>query len=163
VISNNVNNKAQNLAYGEGDWFAVPLDGGGYCVGVIARAPKDGKVLFGYFFGPKLREMPSLNHMSRFSPEKSVLITMFGDYSLYHGEWPVLGAQPHWSRASWRMPYFSRVDENGKAVKVEYSEDDPSICIRETPCSVEEAKKYPEDRMLGSHLVVRRLSKLLAD
>lgn len=154
--------KLQRTQFQESDWFAIPLIGGGFAVGVIARAPKDGKVLFGYFFGLMQDEMPSLEAVSRFSPGKSILLTKFGDYSLYHGEWRVIGRQAGWNRSLWPMPCFSRIDEKGKAVKVQYSEDDPTICVRETPCSAKEAKKYPEDRMLGSHILVRRLSNLLS-
>lgn len=147
----------------EGYWFAVPLDGGGFSLGLVARASKDGKALFGYFFGPRMRDMPSLQKVSDLSPDKSLLMTKFGSYSLYHGEWPVLGMQRPWNRSDWPMPFFSRVDERGKAVRVEYSEEDPSTCVREVPCSVEEAGEYLKDRMLGSHLVVRGLSRLLPE
>jgi len=45
----------QEPSYSEGDWFAVPLRGGGFAAGVIARAmPRKEGVLLGYFFGPRL-------------------------------------------------------------------------------------------------------------
>ena len=66
-----------------------------------------------------------------------------------------------WDPTVWPMPLFSRIDEDGKALKVEYSEDDPSLCVREIPCSVQEAMSYSEDRMLGSHVLAHRLNALL--
>ncbi len=149
------------LPFAEGDWFAVPLTGGGCAVGLVARSPKHGKVLFGYFFGPRIYELPKLEELKRYSPSNALLVGIFGDYSLYRGEWPVLGCLGAWERTDWPMPFFSRVDEKGKAVKVKYSDDDPSVCISEVPCSIDEAKSLPEDTMLGSHIVSGRLSKLL--
>jgi hypothetical protein len=154
--------KAQNkLLFKEGDWFAVPLTDGGFAVGLVARSPKGGKVLFGYFFGPRRFELPKVEDLRGYSPSKALLVAIFGDYSLYRGEWPILGNLGNWKRDDWPMPLFSRVDEKGKAVKVKYSENDPTDCATEMPCSIEEAKDLPEDSMKGSHIVARHLSKLL--
>lgn len=42
----------RKLNYKEGDWFAVPLGGAGYALGLVARVGRRG-VTFGYFFGPR--------------------------------------------------------------------------------------------------------------
>jgi hypothetical protein len=89
------------------------------------------------------------------------MVAIFGDYSLYHGEWPILGAAEHWNRNDWPMPLFSRIDEKGKAVKVTYSENDPSECISEVSCSIDEARSLAEDSLMGSHIVAHRLSRQL--
>ena len=44
--------------YEEGDWFAVPLQNGGYSLGLVARADGEGGVL-GYFFGPRREQLPT--------------------------------------------------------------------------------------------------------
>jgi len=149
------------LSYHEGDWFAIPLEDGGFAVGIIARSSKQGKVLFGYFFGPRVFELPQIEKLTSYSPEKALLNAKFGDYSLYHGEWPILGRLANWHRSNWPMVPFSRIEDNTKAIKVYYSEDDPSICIKELECSIAEAKTMPVDGMLGSHIVAHRLNKLL--
>ena len=44
--------------YEEGDCFAVPVEGGGYGVVVIARKVDNG-VPLGYFYGPLCDQLPS--------------------------------------------------------------------------------------------------------
>jgi hypothetical protein len=151
----------RKLPYREGDWFAIPLVGSGFAVGLIARSPRGGKVLFGYFFGPRKLSLPRLIDLAHYKCQDAILVAKFGDYSLFHGEWPVLGSLGKWLRNDWPMPSFSRVDEKKRAVKVAYSEEDPTKCLIEQPCPIEEAVDLPEDSMLGSHIVTRRLSKLL--
>ncbi len=153
--------KGGKLPYGEGDWIAVPLQSGGFGVGVIARASKRGKVLFGYFFGPRLNYLPTIDSARDHVAQNAKLVAIFGDHSLYCHEWRVLGHDSRWDRLKWPMPYFSRVDERGKAVKVRYSEDDPSVCFEEKPCSIDEARTYLEDSMLGSHILAQLLDELL--
>jgi hypothetical protein len=41
------------LPYSEGSVFVVPLRKGGCARGVIARASRRGRVILGYFFGPR--------------------------------------------------------------------------------------------------------------
>jgi hypothetical protein len=63
----------------EGDWFAFPLGDAGYAVGLIARAPKRGDVLFGYFFGPLRSELPSAMDVESLTPSDAVLLLRFFD------------------------------------------------------------------------------------
>ncbi|MGH9822314.1 MAG: Imm26 family immunity protein [Blastocatellia bacterium] len=56
--------RKRKLPYVEGDWFAVPLDDQGYALGMIARARPRGRMLFGYFIGPRRREAPALAEVS---------------------------------------------------------------------------------------------------
>ena len=141
--------------------MAVRLPRGGFGLGVIARAPSRGKVLLGYFFPVRFHKLPTLDDTLRFSARDAMLVVIFGDYSLYRREWPVLGRHSRWDRSKWPMPFFARIDEKGKAVRVRYSEDDPSVCIEEKPCSIREAKNYSEDCVLGSHLLADQLEELL--
>ena len=158
-----MNKKRRNeLPYREGDWIAVSLPDGGFALGLIARASGEAKVLFGYFFGPRLSTTPTMENTARRSASDAILTAKFGDYSLFQKEWVLIGHHSHWNRADWPMPPFARVDEKGKALRIEYSDDDPSVCTSEMPCTIQEAKKYPTDGMLGSHVLARRLSKLLS-
>lgn len=151
------------LPYKEGDWIIVPLEEGGYAVGRIARSRPGGKVLLGYFFGPKLEKIPNESEINHLNPEDAIDITQFGDLGLIEGEWPVIGNSDEWDRSLWPMPSFIRVDVmSGKARKIEYSEDDLLYEIRDEPATPEEVKKYPKDRVCGSGAVEIRLTLLLS-
>ncbi|WP_425308290.1 Imm26 family immunity protein [Ammonicoccus fulvus] len=65
----------------EGDWFAVPLRKGGYAVGLIARANRDG-VLLGYFFGPRREAVPSLSDVEELTPDDAIRVGKFGHLGL---------------------------------------------------------------------------------
>jgi hypothetical protein len=76
--------------YREGDWFAVPLHGGGFAAVIIARAmPRKEGVLLGYFFGPRRADVPALGELSALSTSDAVLVERFGDLSILdgHGRW----------------------------------------------------------------------------
>ncbi len=153
----------KKLPYKEGDWFGVPLADGGYAVGLIARSRRGGKALFGYFFGPRRSQLPSLTDIRDLTPADAILIGKFGDLGLYTGEWPIIGHSEPWERKAWPMPPLIRVDEfSGKTWKVEYSEDDPSLMVQETPCDAKEAHRFPRDRAMGSGAVALRLTKLFS-
>jgi hypothetical protein len=53
----------KKLTYREGDLFVLPLQDLGYAVGLVARSGPRGRVLFGYFFGPRYPEMPKLSEL----------------------------------------------------------------------------------------------------
>ena len=154
--------RKKRLPYTEGDWFGVPLKNGGYAVGIIARSRRSGKSLFGYFFGPRHWELPSMNDIRGLTPADAILIGKFGDLDLYTGEWPIIGHSDPWNRNTWPMPPLIRIDEfSKKAWKVAYSEDDPSLVVHETPCDAKETHLFPRDRGMGSGAVESRLTDLL--
>lgn len=151
------------LSYKEGDWFAVPLRSGGYAMGLVARARKRGKVLFGYFFGPRLDRPARLDDVARFGPRDAVFIGRFGDLSLMTGEWLIVGQAGVWNRAAWPMPPLVRVDlVSGKPWKIHYSEDDPSVSVSEAPSEEAERDALPQDGLWGAGAVEIRLTKLLS-
>jgi hypothetical protein len=120
------------LPYREGSVFLVPLSGGGYARGVVARAAPKGKILLGYFFGPRLSSGEA-GTSAELRPSDAVLRVRFGDLGLIRGEWPVLGVLPSWSRSEWPMLQFVRRDPLGKMKPrlVEYSDEDPSRRLTE--------------------------------
>jgi len=112
--------------YGEGDWFAVPLRDGGFATGVIARANPHG-VLFGYFFGPKRRELPTTRDLTGLSATTAILVARFGHLGLKDGKWPLIESARDWNRADWPIPTFGRFEDlSGRAFAVEYDPDDPN-------------------------------------
>ena len=59
--------------YREGDWFAVPLHGGGFAAVIIARAmPRKEGVLLGYSFGPRRAGVPALGELGALSTSDAV-------------------------------------------------------------------------------------------
>jgi Immunity protein 26 len=152
----------KRLPYREGDWFAVPLAGGGYAVGLIARSPKNGKILLGYFFGPRRFELPKVADLLALTPEEAVLVDRFGDLCLFRQEWPVLGPTPDWDRGRWVMPAFGSVEVfSGVGWRIEYPDDDPAAQPRRTRVPAEEAQRLLANRLQGAVAVAIRLNQLL--
>jgi hypothetical protein len=102
---------AKRLPYREGSVFLVPLRSGRLGRGVVARSGPRGKLLLGYFFGPKLEvgQAP----LGGLRPEDAVLIVRFGDLGLFRGEWKVIGQIEPWSRSDWPIPEFLWTDPLG--------------------------------------------------
>jgi len=151
------------LSYREGDTFAVPLKSGGFAVAVVARISPGGRVLLGYFFGPRLKTSPAGPLVPQLRNGDAILVARFGDLGIIRGEWTPLGQVPGFTRNAWPMPVFHRqVLLGGPPVRVQYRDDDPNSVPRESPISENEAKLLPEDGLLGSVAVERVLDSLLA-
>ncbi len=90
-----------NVPYIEGDWFAVPLRGGGYAVGLIARLDPKIHSILGYFFGPRRTDIPKISSAHGYTPEDAVLICICGDLGLVQREWSIIGHQQPWNRTVW--------------------------------------------------------------
>lgn len=147
------------LPYREGTVFLVPLRNGGYARGVVARMSAKGKVLFGYFFGPRhsSREVTPLDDLD---PVSAVRRMMFGDLGLINGEWPICGTVPSWNRSLWPMPDFMRKDEvSERAWLVRRSDNDPSIIDEEYPTDYDST--LAPDSLYGYGAVELVLTKLL--
>jgi hypothetical protein len=122
--------------YQEGDLFGVSLRGGGWCLGVVARKPKGGKVLLGYFFDPRLHELPSIDNLPSLIPSKARRVARFGDLNLIKGKWPIIGRITNWRRADWPMPQFISHDPLvNRAYLITYADDDPAEIIDKKLCS----------------------------
>ena len=145
-------------SYREGDWFAVPLREGGFAIGLVARANRDG-VLLGYFFGPRRDALPSLADAQGLVPADAVLVGKFGHLGLKQGKWPVLGQVEDWNRDAWPMPAFVRYEElTGQSFKVIYDGDDPNRLIREEEISPGTAEQGPKDGLMGAGFVEKVLT-----
>ncbi len=90
------------LPYREGSWFTLPLRGGGYAAGRVARLTGRG-VAFGYFFGPRRETPPSLDDLRDCLPENAVLRAKFGDLYLLDGRWSLL-QDADFERDGWTVP-----------------------------------------------------------
>jgi Immunity protein 26 len=158
----NMGQMAARVRYSEGDWFAVPLRDGGFAVGLIARANRNG-VLFGYFFGPKRSALPTTRDLTGLSATGAVLVTTFGHLGVRDGKWPLIESATEWNREAWPMPTFGRFEElSGRAFAVEYRNDDPNSRPRETQIDPDDLSRYPPDGLSGAGAVEIRLTNLLA-
>lgn len=148
------------LPYSEGSVFLVPLRGKGYARGVIARAAPGGKVLFGYFFSPRLPSADEAD-MVGLDPDEALLCLRFGDLGIIKKEWPILGGLSDWDRSAWPMPRFVRRDPLGKLKPriVEYSDTDPNLVTGEWV--VEGETDLPTNSLSGYQAVSIKLDNLL--
>jgi Immunity protein 26 len=143
----------------EGDWFAVPLDSGGYALGLAARVDPRGIVL-GYFVGPRRVDLPAPEQLTSFSADDAFEVCFFADTSLRNGRWPLLGRIPGWDRTRWPLPAFGRRSIiSDHSWRVEFDEGDLSDSVREVPISVEECKGLPPDGLSGDRAMEISLTR----
>jgi hypothetical protein len=142
----------------------IPLrDASGFGLGRIARVSPGGGVLLGYFFDRAYTRPPSLSQLAQLESDDAALVTRFGDSSLIRGEWRTINGSESWDRNKWRMPKFTRkVEHDGKAWLVEYDQDDPNSNPRETPLSLDDARKFPDNSLFGAGALELRLTRLIS-
>jgi hypothetical protein len=149
------------INYSEGDWVGVPLPGGGWAVGLVARMNRKGAVI-GYFFGPRRDAVPTVEQLEALQPDDAILVGKFGDLGLVKNEWPVIGRQPDWDRDQWPIPVFVRrpplID---RVVKVWYDETELNWPAREEILPAGQDFHAPEDGLMGYVYVQNKLEKLL--
>lgn len=90
----------------EGDCFALPLSGGGFARGVVARQPPRSPVMLAYFFPPRLATLRDALIDGQLTLGKQVLIERCGNGSIKNGHWPTLGKLPSFDRLAWPIPLF---------------------------------------------------------
>jgi Immunity protein 26 len=147
------------LPYSEGSVFLVPLRRGGYARGVVARAGAKGKILLGYFFGPRIESIGTIA-LDDLNPAGAALRMQFGDLGLINGAWSIVGRIPNWNRAEWPMPEFVRRDPlSGKAWLVRRSDTNPGQIDSERPTDFD--SPLPEDALSGYGAVEIKLTKII--
>ena len=152
---------ALQLPYREGTWFGVPLRSGGFAAGRVARSTKRGKVLLGYFFGPRRAAVPLLREVATARPAEAALVAMFGDLGLIEGTWPILGEGESWAREQWPMPDFVRVEPiTGRMWRVRYDDKDPNKVIGEERLDAVDPS-LATDTMSGAGAIEIKLDRLL--
>ena len=130
------------IAIREGQFFLLPVERGQYAVGLIARAPRRGGLLLGYFFGPRRINEPSSVWLNARTPQQAVLACRFKDAALFRGEWKLLDELAGFDRAHWPVPAFHRFEGSVTFVpgastvtdwRVEYGDDNMNTPISEAP------------------------------
>lgn len=157
----------------EGQFFVLPLGGGDIAVGLVARAPRRGGVLLGYFFGPRRREAPGQQWLESQHAHNAAYVCRFKDMPLFRGEWRLLGMHPKFVRAEWPVPPFHRFDGSATQVpgvdavlhwRVEYADDNLIMPIRERPADANDQKLVDDivcDGTLLAEEVGRRVSAMI--
>lgn len=147
-------------SYPNGSVFLVPLKDGGTARGVVARTAPGGKMLLGYFFGPRFESRAEAAQPD-LKPENAVLCLRFGDLGLLKGLWPVIGTVPNWNPARWPTPDAVRRDllGNMKPVLIKYDDYDPSKVVSEQ--ILEADNGLPDTGLAGYGFVESKLTKLL--
>ena len=150
------------INYAEGTCFAVPLrSGGGYGVGVVARARRNGPHILAYLFGPRRESVPRMDELSGLCHGSEVKVARTGDLYLIEGKWPIIGHLPNFQRSDWPFPKFTRSDEfTRRAWLVEYADDDPAREIAATPIAFG-SSTLDRDAAMGAGAVELILTKLL--
>lgn len=153
----------RKLPYCEGTWFAVPLVGGGFGVGIVARAAPKGKIMLAYFFGPKRSAPPTLAEVEGLKARDAVLRIMVGDLGLIRGEWPIVGQSSCWRRSEWPMPAFVLREGfgHGRRWLVCYADDDPSRRVA-TEAGSSQTNGLGEDALYGAKAAEIALAMALA-
>jgi hypothetical protein len=150
------------LPYKEGTLFSIPLRGGGYAVGVVARTSSRGKIVLTYLFGPTRKTVPKADELNNLRPSDALRVARVGDLSLNDKTWPTIGHLQNWKREEWAMPPFVRRDDiTKKAWRVQYSDADANRVFSEEAIAYAQASEFERDAVLGAGVVEIVLTKLL--
>lgn len=150
-------------SYREGDWLAVPLPRGGYAAGLVARRPRRGTIILGYFFGPPHKAIPTPEELAGIRAEHGQLVCRVKDTAVHRGEWRVLGRPECWRREDWPMPAFYRREGlSGRGIRIEYDDDNLITPAREAAANVPDAS-LPEDVVLDEARLLELLARLLSE
>jgi hypothetical protein len=130
-------------------------------MGVVARKPKGGKILLGYFFGPRRVEIPHPDEIETLKVGDATLVGLFGDLGLINGSWTLVpGPARLWNRADWPIPPLARMDAtSSRASIIEYSDDLKEVLSTPTDAGI--AAKLFKDGVMGIGFVEAILEKTL--
>lgn len=149
--------------YREGEWFSVPLGHGVMAVGLVARRPKRGGLVLGYFFGPPRKQAPDAAELHTFTAAQVQLVCRFREAPLHRGLWQVIGACAKWRHKDWPMPPFLRKEGlSGRAIRVEYDQDNLTTPARESAATATDAT-LPDDLVYEETRVVETLKRQFAE
>ncbi|GAB7189965.1 hypothetical protein NUM3379_06710 [Kineococcus sp. NUM-3379] len=146
-----------------GDVFGVPLPGGGYAVGLIARVSRQHRgILLGFFFGPRRSELPAVDGFLPGSPDDAVLVCMFGGRLIRQGTWPKLGRLEGWEPHQWEVTRFLRQPSMGPSWIVTYDAEDPSVRLASVVADPDDIDaSMPSEDLVGWGQLPRMLDERL--
>ena len=145
--------------YKEGSVFQVPLKNGAAALGVVARKPKGGKIVLGYFFSASASGAQGIELAHDLKAGEASHIFIFGDPYIKSGRWPIVGEINNWSRETWPVPKFlSRDPLSGKNYLVTYSDSNLILHESREPCGLDTAG-YPTDGVGDAEFVEISLTR----
>ncbi len=159
--------KKSKTGYHEGQWFLVPLFNGGYALGVIVRGDSTTHGGLGYFFGPKLVEIPDETIIWSKKAEDAIFIGWFSDIGIKKGEWLLIPSSKLFSRKDWPVPVFRKIDliNPERCYKVIYDQDVAGSGEKKTysmeRAKPEEIKNLLDDGVYGYKALQIVLTELL--
>jgi len=153
-------------SYQQGQFFLLPLGRSEYAVGLIARVPRRGGVLLGYFFGPRRTKAPDGASLNDLTAAQAVLACRFKDTALMRAEWPLLGMLARFDCSDWPVPAFHRFEGSttyvpGNATsdwRVEYSDDNLIVPVAERPAEGGDLK-LAEDTVYDTGLLAKEVGQ----
>jgi hypothetical protein len=153
----------KRIKYSEGQWFAVPLENGGYALGTIARGGYQARGGLGYFFGPKRNEVPGEEVTWNLQPEDAVLIAWFGD--IIEGKWPLIPSTRPFRREDWPVPKFGSIDlanpRTGWVVEYAQQATKYTEMMSVTGVPMEDIVGLPNHVLSGAGAIEAKLCRLL--
>lgn len=157
--------RTKRIRYREGQWFAVPLQSGGYAAGIIVRGSLKTKGGLGYFFPFRYELPPTATDIEDLCASQAILVEWFGDLGIIYGEWPLILAERPFNREDWPVPRFGRIDmfdpECGRITEYSQDDDGRALYIAETRVPVAEIASLPEAGTSGHKALEIRLSRLI--
>lgn len=142
----------------EGSLLGVPLAGGAWGLGVVARVTDDGWTCLGYFYGP-YPDLPRVEQAAAVRAKTAILVGLFGARGYQTGRWLLIGLMPGFDRAAWPLPEFRSADPlRGGFQKVIYGED--LMSPRFTSMRGSDSALMPDAGLMGDGFVEIRLSRL---
>lgn len=140
------------LPYKEGDFFAVPLNTGGYGIGIAVCLDAKGGVV-GRFFDGIHETPPPLIDLIELTEDDSVHVEHFHHLGLIDGSWIVIGQHPTWDSYDWPIPKFGwfqpfEVKPGGRAYEMEL--DESLKTVRQKEVSIEHFETLPYENVSGS-------------
>ncbi len=159
------------VRFQEGQFFLLPVERGQYAVGLIARMPRRGGVLLGYFFGPRRNSAPGDDWLNGLHPQQAALVCRFKDSALFRGDWKLLCSLAGFERAKWPVPPFHRFDSSvthvpgGSTVtdwRVEYGDENLIVPLNETPAEASDFK-LGEDIAYDPQLLAKEVAQRVTE
>jgi hypothetical protein len=79
------------------------------------------------------------------------------------GKWKPLGNLVSFKRERWPMPIFYRQEPHaGRSLRVSYRDENPNSIPEEATISEQEARRLPEDGLMGALAIERVLGSMLS-
>lgn len=149
----------------------LPVERGQYVVGLIARVPRRGGVLLGYFFGPRRTSPPNDEWLKTLHAQQASFVCRFKDSSLFRGDWKLLCSLEGFDVAHWPVPAFHRFDGSVTHVpgsptvtdwRVEYGDENLIVPRSETPAEPADLK-LGEDIAYDAQLLAKEIGQRVTE